>query len=105
MKHHLNHADVVVLWLDNDRAGEKICFDVKKFIDEEDLTCTRTKILRAKFSSLYARDIHEAFEGLNTKPDPDMALADNAREEIDLRLGIPISRFLTERLRSDIPDL
>lgn len=78
--HHLaaegKGADVLVLWLDCDREGENICFEV--------IDCmkpgfkTHTRILRARFSAITPKDIQAAMQTLG-EPNKNEALAVDAR--------------------------
>lgn len=94
------NADVLVLWLDCDREGENICFEVigeavprmqprRQFPDAYE-GC----IFRAQFSSLAAVDLQEAMRNLGV-PDICQAHSVDARQEIDLRLGVAFSRLQT----------
>ncbi|CAN0870631.1 DNA topoisomerase 3-beta [Linum grandiflorum] len=81
----------LVLWLDCDREGENICFEV--------IECTgfqindgRRKIHRARFSSVTEKDISKAIDNL-VEPNKDEALAVDARQEIDLKVGVAFTRF------------
>ncbi|CAN0870597.1 DNA topoisomerase 3-beta [Linum grandiflorum] len=83
----------LVLWLDCDREGENICFEV--------IECTgfqindgRRKIHRARFSSVTEKDISKAIDNL-VEPNKDEALAVDARQEIDLKVGVAFTRFQT----------
>jgi len=93
-------TDVLVLWLDCDREGENICFEVigeavpqmqprRQFPDAYE-GC----IFRAQFSSLAAVDLREAMRTLGV-PDICQAHSVDARQEIDLRLGVAFSRLQT----------
>ncbi|KAG7607197.1 DNA topoisomerase 3-alpha [Arabidopsis thaliana] len=88
-------SDWLVLWLDCDREGENIAFEV---VD----VCRAVKhnlfIRRAHFSALIDRDIHEAVQNLR---DPNQLFAEavDARQEIDLRIGASFTRFQTMLLR------
>ena len=97
-------ATVLVCWLDCDREGENIAFEVVE-------VCTRAnprlRIKRAKFSSLRKTEIVYA---LNHLVEPDVRLSDaaQARSEIDLRIGAAFTRFQTLKLRErfeGLPDL
>ncbi|KAK7353702.1 hypothetical protein VNO80_19153 [Phaseolus coccineus] len=81
----------LVLWLDCDREGENIAFEVVE-------VCTAVNphltIKRARFSALIDREIHHAVQNLE---EPKKCLADavDARQEIDLRIGASFTRFQT----------
>ncbi|XP_059446946.1 DNA topoisomerase 3-beta isoform X1 [Corylus avellana] len=83
----------LVLWLDCDREGENICFEV--------IECTgfhtkepRRMVYRARFSSVLDKDILKAMDNL-VEPNGDEALAVDARQEIDLKVGVAFTRFQT----------
>ncbi|XP_062164854.1 DNA topoisomerase 3-beta isoform X2 [Alnus glutinosa] len=81
----------LVLWLDCDREGENICFEV--------IECTgfhepRRRVYRARFSSVLDKDILKAMDNL-VEPNRDEALAVDARQEIDLKVGVAFTRFQT----------
>ncbi|CAK9027622.1 unnamed protein product [Durusdinium trenchii] len=85
------------LWLDaDDREGENIGFEVialcKEFFDE-------TKIHRAIFSALTKDEVSASFQALG-RPNADIAMGVDTRQELDLRVGIAFSRLLTRHLRN-----
>ncbi|XP_027942134.1 DNA topoisomerase 3-alpha isoform X2 [Vigna unguiculata] len=81
----------LVLWLDCDREGENIAFEV---VDVCTAVNPRLNIKRARFSALIEREIHHAVQNLE---EPKKCLADavDARQEIDLRIGASFTRFQT----------
>ncbi|XP_020104572.1 DNA topoisomerase 3-alpha [Ananas comosus] len=85
----------LVLWLDCDREGENIAFEVVE-------VCTAANrhldIWRAHFSALTDRDIRESVANLG-RPNKLFADAVDARQEIDLRIGASFTRFQTMLLR------
>ncbi|XP_020684389.1 DNA topoisomerase 3-beta isoform X2 [Dendrobium catenatum] len=83
----------LVLWLDCDREGENICYEVIECTGFNENEVGR-KILRARFSSVTEKDILEALENL-VKPNKAEALAVDARQEIDLKVGVAFTRFQT----------
>ncbi|CAL4912722.1 unnamed protein product [Urochloa decumbens] len=85
----------LVLWLDCDREGENIAYEVIE-------VCTgansHLNIYRARFSALIAREIHESMQHLG-RPNKLFADAVDARQEIDLRIGASFTRFQTMLLK------
>lgn len=75
--------------------GENIAFEVASACLESN---PRLQVLRATFSALIPRDIFRAMRNLHP-PDERLAKAVDARQEIDLRLGVAFTRFQTTRLR------
>lgn len=59
LEHEAKGADFLVLWLDNDREGENICFEVKDICEPQmnDLGDNSRQVFRAKFSSITKPDI------------------------------------------------
>jgi len=53
------NADYLILWLDNDREGENICFEVKSICEPVMRPETEKvkRIFRAKFSSITQPDL------------------------------------------------
>ncbi|CAI9102586.1 OLC1v1000877C1 [Oldenlandia corymbosa var. corymbosa] len=81
----------LILWLDCDREGENIAFEV---ID----VCTKVNrnldIKRAHFSALIERAIKDSVQNL-VMPNKLFADAVDVRQEIDLRIGASFTRFQT----------
>eukprot|EP00808_Paulinella_micropora_P003762 g1099.t1 len=90
----------LILWLDCDREGENIAFEV---IDAC-LQVKRLEIYRARFSALIERDIKQACQTL-VEPNRNQAMAVDARSEIDLRIGAVFTRFQTLRIQNKFVDL
>ncbi|KAJ1611324.1 putative DNA topoisomerase III [Cryptosporidium canis] len=83
----------LILWLDCDREGENIAFEVLSIC----LNSNRNLItFRAHFSAITKFEIETAMKNLAS---PNRALSDavEARKEIDLRVGSSFTRFLTLR--------
>eukprot|EP01060_Flectonema_neradi_P029887 TRINITY_DN4237_c0_g2_i1.p1 TRINITY_DN4237_c0_g2~~TRINITY_DN4237_c0_g2_i1.p1 ORF type:complete len:760 (+),score=136.87 TRINITY_DN4237_c0_g2_i1:79-2358(+) len=105
---HLNKeaegCNVLCLWLDCDREGENICFEVmsqtlhKMDIKYELPGAYRQCVYRAQFSSLVATDIKQAMDSLSV-PNENLSNSVDARQELDLRIGIAFSRLQTQFFR------
>ncbi|KAL5542809.1 hypothetical protein UlMin_010519 [Ulmus minor] len=83
----------LVLWLDCDREGENICFEVMECTGFQ-LNDKRRRVYRARFSSVTEKDILRALDNL-VEPSKDEALAVDARQEIDLKVGVSFTRYQT----------
>ena len=99
LKTEAKGADVLILALDADREGENICFEV---IDSTEQWMTplhllpplfkQQRIFRAKFSAVSAPAIKAAMANLTT-PNQNEAFAVDARQELDLKVGVAFTRF------------
>ncbi|OQR93067.1 DNA topoisomerase [Achlya hypogyna] len=96
-----SRAQMLVLWLDCDREGENIAFEVKAVCEKAN---RRLRVLRARFSALIPRDIQRAVQSL-VQPNENLSLACDARSEIDLRLGAAFTRFQTMRIQKKFPNV
>ncbi|KAL3089882.1 hypothetical protein niasHT_022514 [Heterodera trifolii] len=112
-KHNLNkflaaeaaNCEFILLWLDCDREGENICFEVidavrkemcrAKGLTEEEFM---DRVFRARFSSITAKEIKRAMADLG-KPNFSVSQAVLVRQELDLRIGCAFTRFLTTHFR------
>lgn len=90
-----------MLWLDCDREGENIAFEVKSVCER---ASNRLRVFRAKFSALIPRDIIYAVQNLSV-PNEKLSLACDARSEIDLRIGAAFTRFQTMRIQAKFPGI
>ncbi|KAK9833803.1 hypothetical protein WJX74_006318 [Apatococcus lobatus] len=89
------HCQKLVLWLDCDREGENIAFEVIAVCKRVN---PRLDVWRARFSALIPRDLHTAITNL-IPPNQHDANAVDARQEIDLRIGASFTRFQTMLLQ------
>ena len=96
--------DILCLWLDCDREGENICYEVihnvLPFMNKKGYQ----QIYRAIFSSLTKEDITESFEEISNYPDNNLSLSIDAREVIDLKVGVSLTRFLTSNILPALPE-
>ncbi|KAF5745103.1 DNA topoisomerase 3-alpha isoform X1 [Tripterygium wilfordii] len=88
----------LILWLDCDREGENIAFEVIEVCKGVNHHLDTRSIKRARFSALIDREIHRAMQNLEG-PNKHFADAVDARQEIDLRIGASFTRFQTMLLK------
>ena len=99
-------SDHLVLWLDCDAEGENIAFEVigvvRKALERNAAESQTTKldaqqtrrIHRARFSAITKVALRDAFSNLK-EPDPELSRSVDARQELDLRVGVALTRLLT----------
>ena len=97
------NCDFLILWLDNDREGENICFEVWDTV--KNALRRDARVLRAKFSSITKPDLQAAFRSLNQGPNENESMSVDARQIIDLKIGVAFSRFQTLHFTRVFPDL
>ncbi|XP_049403152.1 DNA topoisomerase 3-alpha isoform X1 [Solanum stenotomum] len=85
----------IVLWLDCDREGENIAFEVLDVCRQAN---HNLNVWRARFSALIDREIHQSVQTL-VQPNQLFSDAVDVRQEIDLRIGASFTRFQTMLLR------
>jgi DNA topoisomerase-3 len=93
MKHEAKGASFLVLWLDNDREGENICFEIIKDVSSLMRQENYKQIYRAIFSSLAPTDLIDSFKKLCKGPNRNESISVDARQIIDLKIGVVFSRF------------
>lgn len=93
---HLGQAakgfNALVLWLDCDREGENIAFEVMENCEPK--MAPKHEVFRARFSAITPQDVSKAMSNL-VKPNKNEALSVDARREIDLKVGVAFTRYQT----------
>ncbi|KAL3076024.1 hypothetical protein niasHT_032621 [Heterodera trifolii] len=103
-------CEFLQLWLDCDREGESICFEVidavrKEMCRAKGLTEQEfmDRVFRARFSSITPKEIKRAMADLG-KPDFNMSQSVLVRQELDLRIGCAFTRLLTTHFQDGYCD-
>ena len=89
-------ASWLILWLDCDREGENIAFEV---LDVCRQVKPNIRVRRAQFSALSYNDVTRALSTLRD-PNENEAKAVDMRQELDLRVGSSFTRFNTMLLQN-----
>jgi DNA topoisomerase-3 len=91
-------ASWLILWLDCDREGENIAFEV---LDVCRQVKPNIRVRRAQFSALSYNDVTRALATLRD-PNENEAKAVDMRQELDLRIGSSFTRFNTMLLQNAV---
>jgi len=101
-------VNFIVLWMDCDREGESINFEVldccMHLMKAGGSSSNYDRVYRAHFSAINPTDIVKAYNALG-KPDKNQALSVDARQELDLKVGVAFSRFQTRFFQGRYADL
>ena len=95
--------DILCLWLDCDAEGENICYEVIHNTLPYMKKRSYQQIYRAIFSSLSKEDILNSFQNIKNYPDDKLSLSVDARSVIDLKVGVSLTRFLTNEILPILP--
>jgi DNA topoisomerase-3 len=90
--------DILCLWLDCDKEGENICYEVLYNVYHLMNPKSYQQVYRAKFSSLTKPDLKAAFNKIKDHPNSNESCSVDARQVIDLKIGVSFTRFLTSAI-------
>jgi len=84
----------LVLWLDCDAEGENIAHEVIAITRNAFVDSSSNIIQRAQFSAITPQALRDAFRSLK-QPNANLSKSVDARQELDLRIGVALTRLLT----------
>lgn len=90
--------DILALWLDCDKEGENICFEAIHCCYNSMNNRRYQQIYRAKFSSITKQDLRTAFKNISARPNRNEASSVDARQHLDLKIGIAFTRHFTSSI-------
>ena len=85
--------DFLVLWLDCDKEGENICYEVLDVCKNNIPKSNLQRVYRAKFSSIAPKDLQQAYKDLEHLPNFNESVSVDARQILDLKIGVAFSRL------------
>ncbi|MCD6434237.1 MAG: DNA topoisomerase I [Candidatus Diapherotrites archaeon] len=91
LKENAKEAERIIVATDADREGEAIGLEAVEIMKEEN---PNIEVKRALFSAITEQDIRDAFKNLK-ELDYNLAMAAEARQQIDLVWGATLTRFLS----------
>jgi len=106
LQYEAEGVDFLVLWMDCDREGENINFEALDccLSSMKGASTAYDRVYRAYFSAINPSDIQKAYQRLG-KPDKNQSLSVDARQELDLKVGVAFSRFQTKFFQGRYGDL
>ncbi|TGZ74421.1 hypothetical protein CRM22_000944 [Opisthorchis felineus] len=93
LRKEAKNSDTLILWLDCDKEGENICFEVIDCVHS--VMIPPKRIFRAHFSAITDEELSSALRNLR-QPNKNESLSVDARQELDLRIGCAFTRFQTK---------
>lgn len=90
-------SEHLILWLDCDAEGENIAHEVIAVCRRaiySNASTNETRVHRAKFSAITPKALQDSFGSLE-EPDPELSKSVDARQELDLRIGVSLTRWVS----------